>query len=411
MTRVVYSGTCGSMRVQQSIAEKAFYDPAIDGLRGIAILSVILNHSMYCASQDPIRVFHFPFLLKISKGGAGGVSLFFVLSALTLMTSTHFRFGQEQFPKIAFYVRRSFRILPLWWFFIFISAIVRKPARAEILPHLFMYFGFMPNMNFTHVGWSLFVEETFYLIFPLIFVWLLTLRGAVLFLIITLSLSGRIFSWNLIDSLPSFLPIPQFPLPFHYSTFALGVMAFHIVKMRLIVVADTKLHSFLGSKNDSNSSFGTPFFTARTTAYFQWASSIVSQWILDLIAAVAFGVNFLADSHGNVQIIACFVLVVIAMTEGTITRKLLSTKVLGLFGVCCYSIYLFHGLFLFSIRYASWFLVIGKYPLGPDLQLIVAFVLGASVSLLFGMFLFKHLEQPCVRLGKSVVQKLGLGRI
>ncbi|MGZ3797510.1 MAG: acyltransferase family protein [Pseudobdellovibrionaceae bacterium] len=367
------------MNTPQSIAERSFYDPAIDGLRGIAILSVVLNHSMYCAAQDPTRIFQFPFLIQIGKSGAGGVSLFFILSALTLMISTQSRFLFESSPKAAFYIRRAFRILPLWWAFIFISFLIRQPSESVIIPHLFMYFGFLPKMNFTHVGWSLFVEETFYLFFPLIFLFLLRPIGAAAFFLMVLLLSGRFFSLNFDQVLPNSMQfLANIPF-YHYVTFALGITCFHL----------TRVHSIQFQK------------TAASLPTIFW----------DSVAAISFLTGFISQAHSNYQILAFFIFISVSMINGTMTRRFLSTQILRSFGVCCYSIYLFHGLFLYLIRYTDWFRSLGGSPLSPDFQLLVAFILGAGASYLFGVFSFKYFEKTCVKLGKKTVQFFRLGLI
>ncbi|MGZ3768563.1 MAG: acyltransferase family protein [Bdellovibrio sp.] len=366
------------MKVPQSISEKEFYEPAIDGLRGVAILLVILNHSMKCAQQNSAQGFLDPLLVQLGEGGSGGVSLFFILSALTLMISTSVRFSQEKSPKTAFYLRRSFRILPLWWLFILISVIVRKPASGEILPHVFMYFGFLPRMNFTHVGWSLFVEESFYLFFPFIFSLILRLPGALLFFFVTLLFSKRIIfltDFNLF--LQSFGFLSRIPL-YHYVTFGLGIICYHITK-------------------------------SNELRFQAWAKTL-PKLFWDCIVFLSFLAALLFQAHSNFQIFACFVLVIASMPTGTLIRSLLSNKLLRTFGVCCYSIYLFHGLFLFSIRYTDWFRSLGTKPLNSSIQMLMAFALAVCASFLFGVISFRWLERSCVHAGKRVIQKFDFGK-
>lgn len=366
------------MDTPKSIADSRFYDPAIDGLRGLAILLVVLNHSTVCALQEPTRSFRFPVLAEIGKAGSGGVSLFFILSSLTLMVATRARFAHESSPKLSFYIRRSFRILPLWWVFIFVSIPIRRASGDVLFPHLFMYFGFIPHMNFTHVGWSLFVEETFYLFFPLLFTALLSPIGTFLFLAVTAVFSGRFFSFGLADILPSSLQVMARVPVYHYVTFALGLVCFQITKSN-----GERFHRY---------------------------SRLVPKTVWDAIALAAFGASFFFRPHGNLHILSCFVFILACMVEGTQTRRLLSLNWLRTFGICCYSIYLFHGLFLFSIRYTSAFKALGGAPFSPDIQLIVAFLVAALVSYAFGKISFERFERPCVRLGKDVIRRLGLGR-
>src|SRR5437764_933425 len=142
------------MEMPESIAEKGTHDPAVDGLRGLAILLVITCHVSLCTMHDPLRPYSTPLLQALDRGGSGGVSLFFVLSAFTLMRSTTARFPKELRPKLAFYIRRAFRILPIWWCYVPLSAAVRHAPKSEILPHLLMYFGFQSTPSFTRIGWS-----------------------------------------------------------------------------------------------------------------------------------------------------------------------------------------------------------------------------------------------------------------
>jgi exopolysaccharide production protein ExoZ len=77
----------------------------IDALRGYAILGVIVVHVAQCVPR-----LEWPLSLVASQG-ARGVQLFFVVSGLTLMLSWHARND----GIAAFYVRRVFRIVPMFW--------------------------------------------------------------------------------------------------------------------------------------------------------------------------------------------------------------------------------------------------------------------------------------------------------
>src|SRR5258708_32803586 len=77
----------------------------IDALRGYAILMVIAVHTSEAFPDLPSS------LSKILSQGARGVQLFFVTSALTLSLSWVAR--QENAAE--FYIRRFFRIAPMFW--------------------------------------------------------------------------------------------------------------------------------------------------------------------------------------------------------------------------------------------------------------------------------------------------------
>jgi peptidoglycan/LPS O-acetylase OafA/YrhL len=90
----------------------------IDALRGYAILAVIALHS-----ATLIPSLEWPFHLLAAQG-ARGVQLFFVVSALTLTLSWHSRAEGAG----AFYVRRVFRIVPMFWVAIAFYVLVDIPA-------------------------------------------------------------------------------------------------------------------------------------------------------------------------------------------------------------------------------------------------------------------------------------------
>jgi peptidoglycan/LPS O-acetylase OafA/YrhL len=154
--------------------------PAIDGLRAVAVLSVI--------------IFHVDFLTL--PGGFTGVDIFFVISGYVISQSLYTR-SDMSFPAYLadFYRRRFLRIVPALLVVLVACALVS----AMFVPQAWLsaqndqtglaaYFGlsnftlawnsdtyFSPSAQlnpYTHT-WTLAVEEQFYLVFPLVyFVWL-----------------------------------------------------------------------------------------------------------------------------------------------------------------------------------------------------------------------------------------------
>jgi peptidoglycan/LPS O-acetylase OafA/YrhL len=82
----------------------------IDGLRAIAILSVVVWH--YIGASPDTR--SASLLWKLTIFGRSGVDLFFVLSGY-LITSILLRNGDASNYFSTFYVRRAFRILPIYY--------------------------------------------------------------------------------------------------------------------------------------------------------------------------------------------------------------------------------------------------------------------------------------------------------
>jgi peptidoglycan/LPS O-acetylase OafA/YrhL len=146
----------------------------IDSLRGWAILGVILVHSGQ--SAPPVNLN----LLWIFGNSATGVQLFYVVSALTLCMSWNVRFGHEKFLVRTFFVRRFFRVAPMFWISIVLYLVIDgfggrywAPDGIKwwtVLTTVFFVHGFHPETINSVVpgGWSIAVEATFYAIFPFV---------------------------------------------------------------------------------------------------------------------------------------------------------------------------------------------------------------------------------------------------
>ena len=178
----------------QTIAEKNFYFPFIDGLRGIAVIMVLMVHTSQYVGNDYPGSFSFKLSEFIVNGGARGVQLFFILSAFTLFSSSRARYHIDTYPKIDFYLRRAFRIFPFWFLMVLYMAFVTGTVHdiKRIILNLTFVFGFIrfiPNIELVSPAWSLFVEETFYLMLPFLFLYIKNIYLAFKLFLITLLLA------------------------------------------------------------------------------------------------------------------------------------------------------------------------------------------------------------------------------
>lgn len=161
--------------------------PELDGLRGIAIISVLLIHYFY--NPDPGLTGPLHVLQRTFALGWSGVDLFFVLSGFLIGGILMDHRDSPSYFK-TFYLRRIFRILPIYylWICLFIVYILvggpfmRTHMHSGILPainfDIYQHFLFLQNLwdfNYTTIAywwfsptWSLAVEEQFYLVAPLL---------------------------------------------------------------------------------------------------------------------------------------------------------------------------------------------------------------------------------------------------
>jgi len=155
----------------------------LDGVRGVAILLVIIWHYVYCSVGLEVGSL-LAYLNRTLILTWSGVDLFFVLSGFLIVGILLNIKGSASFFK-TFYTRRICRIFPLYFLMLFLFVIIYQYSdnwlfRLDGIPIL-SYFTFTQNF-FMHnrgfgagwlgVTWSLAIEEQFYLIIPLL-VWLL----------------------------------------------------------------------------------------------------------------------------------------------------------------------------------------------------------------------------------------------
>jgi len=154
--------------------------PALDGIRGLAILLVI-PHDAGLLLDLPGPMHGAAYVVReFIQVGRAGVQLFFVLSGFLITGGLLDSRGAPGYFA-ALYARRALRILPLYFAVLSLTFLVLAPRQAlphELLAsqrHQIWLWTFLSNWmdpagggvsGFTHF-WSLAVEEQFYLLWPL----------------------------------------------------------------------------------------------------------------------------------------------------------------------------------------------------------------------------------------------------
>jgi peptidoglycan/LPS O-acetylase OafA/YrhL len=143
--------------------------PSLDGLRAVSILFVLLGHSVQSATRLANVAHHLAML---------GVRIFFVISGFlitSILAKEADQTGGVDFKR--FYVRRAWRLMPAFYAYLLFAL---GMTICGLLPLHAKDFAFAAGyiMNYYPAGgpwavghfWSLSVEEQFYFVWPVVFV-------------------------------------------------------------------------------------------------------------------------------------------------------------------------------------------------------------------------------------------------
>lgn len=225
------------------------YRSDIDGLRAIAILSVVMFHT-------------FP---NKMPGGFIGVDVFFVISGFLISTAIFSSLEHDRFSLIEFYVRRIRRIFPalilvlmsclaLGWFVLFADEYQQlgkyAAASAGFMQNFALWYrrsGYFDNGAETnpllHL-WTLAVEEQFYIFWPLAlaFVW----RRRINFLTITSAIAVISFALSVYLSHHNQKAAFYLPVPRLWELMVGGILAYAMLHRHPLIDRHKNAQSILG---------------------------------------------------------------------------------------------------------------------------------------------------------------------
>jgi peptidoglycan/LPS O-acetylase OafA/YrhL len=305
------------------------YRTEIDGLRGLAVLAVILFHT------DP----------NFFSGGYVGVDVFFVISGYLITSIIISDLEKNQFLLTEFYLRRARRILPALFLVILLSmplavmlfsTLNLENFSYSIISVIFLasnfffwkdngggYFDLATNLKPLIHTWSISVEEQFYLLFPifLIFLWKIKFnKKSILIIVAILTFISFILSKKLSSTNFAF---NFFLLPTRGWELGLGCL------ISLMKACYPKI-SFSNRVNEIFSLAGL-FFLSLSFFIFDGKTTYSSSAIL-------------LSTIGTLMIIYF-------ATNETLVNKLLKIRILVFIGLISYGAYLFHQPILVFFRY------------------------------------------------------------
>jgi peptidoglycan/LPS O-acetylase OafA/YrhL len=348
------------------------YVPEVDGLRFIAILSVVLFHISVQVQDQPGGKAIFALLDPVVHNGYRGVELFFVISGfiLGLPFARHRLTGAPIMRLRTYFYRRLTRLEPPYIAIILIRAalivFVLHQSFRLVLPHLLATLGYMHSLVYGYFSsinppvWSLEVEIQFYCLAPFL-AWLL-------------------FSFRRSDLL-------------RRAGFVALILAAGVCQQLLISPENAQQGRFAYSILFSFQYFLAGFLLC--DLYVIGWEKIPHHWLWDLVCLPLWVWVFWWNSPWfHVWLpLACVVLYVGAF-KGPVHRAFFRNPIIATIGGMCYSIYLTHNLVLTKANLL--FRPITAH--GPPSLALVWVISGLITLLVFaaGLMYYVLLERPCM---------------
>lgn len=353
----------------------------IEALRGVAALMVLLYHLV-----ELLKV-PLPGSLAFVRTHFGlGVPLFYALSGFVLAYGYSGGLISPRDIK-TFYIRRLFRIAPLFYFMLVLWLVVNwlvwdaYSSPLALLLNLTLTFGLVPGMHESVVwaGWSIGIEVLFYLVFPIIALLTPGVRSALFALVMGCVLSGATYAalagsnignyayMNLVTQLPNFL---------------CGVLVYHLWQR-----ADFR-----------TSRWGALMFAAaivmallliREPRIYVWLSGIRVGFLQQNVWVAVFGLLILSSCVWH--------------------NPLLLKGPLRSLGKVSFSLYLVHPMLMLALMKIGFVEFLGRNFSSTSVQFLVGAAFTIGLVWLVSYFTYRFIEAPGMALGKRIAARLETG--
>lgn len=342
----------------------------IDGLRFIAIFSVIFFHLSWWITSKTGRGETSDFLAEFFSYGSIGVQLFFVISGFVIalpFAKAHLLKGKP--PQLRqYFSRRLTRLEPPYiinlLFRFAVLPLLMADTAGELLPHLFASMGYIHNLIYGYaskinsVAWSLEVELQFYIIAPFI---------TALFMIRTKTTRRLIFVMLIVlFSIMSYI-FNEFP---RYNLSVLSAAQFFLAGFLLVDIF-----------------------------VIEWNQNPIKsiRWdLMSFLSWLAICVLMYQGKHGQIFLVIPIFTAYISAFKGILSNRMFCHPVIYVIGGMCYTFYLYH----FSVITAMGRLLVrfeffNQAPVW--LVIITASLLIIPVTMLFCTLMFVMIEKPCMK--------------
>lgn len=314
------------------------------------------------------------------------VPLFFIVSAFTLYLSLESKSGESRrFTK--FYIRRLFRIAPLFYavliFYAIRAAIVQHdpPSGLEVLANVFFVFNLIPSYfeSIIPTGWTIGVEMLFYLWLPLIFISVSSLRRSLAFAagaVVLYHLSKMLLPGMFEGQYGTFSFISQL------QVFAIGMVCYFACKYGFQKI--NGLHHIRASFCLLLPSLGLFYLLATQEIFYIIPDEVRSCISMPGWQALAYG--FLLQS------LSLF------------SNGLIVNRVTRFYGKISYSIYLIHPFLLQSLIPVYGYIAHSTLPIMVSIGLCM--LIGILITTPIAMVTYRFIERPGMRYGKKIIARL-----
>lgn len=332
---------------------------SLDGLRGIAVLLVLLSHS------SNMGLMFLPFL-NFSGMGKIGVYLFFVLSAYLLDRQIALAFINQRSSKkfwLNYFLRRFLRIYPLFLISVILTSILFSLGLHQMVDKPLDIPMHMVLMKGESIFWSIPVEFKYYFLSPLI-MWF----------------CNRVLKWKAIAVLALFLALTTASVLVEYITDLPLISTFRFLPIFLVgtvisifeLIRQEHFRKFLSGRNfDLIGALAALLILISIPFYFKKIFGFglfFHDPIFYLPYAGLWGIILLSAKYGQ-----------------GIIRRFMELRFLRFIGTISFSMYLFHLQILYLVR-------IDELGIPPNLQVYAFFLLSILVSSISFLLIEKPLS-------------------
>ncbi|MGB5959907.1 MAG: acyltransferase [Coleofasciculaceae cyanobacterium] len=367
--------------------------PWVDALRGLAIFGVLICHAGQQVENLP------SFLGNLTYQGAVGVQLFYMISAFTLFLSLTNRKKIEKKPLVNFFMRRFFRIAPLFYCAIVFYMLTTgmgpnywiEDGKSITIPNLITHLTFTNGWNpywinsLVPVGWSIAIEMPFYLIVPYLFKKIKTINQAIWLTLIVLLLSklvNYILSQNpLISDRQIWDLFLVYWLPSQLPFFALGIVLYFLL---VDTIKQPSAQVFL--KSQLKKTITPLFLISLSLAVFSYISKTQLGMLGFLYGIALLSLAVFLSQHSVFWLV---------------------NKFWCYLGKISYSAYLTHLIVLYIIKnFLQKALLLLNLNLPPtiNLLLLLGFLLVGTIAI--SEITYKFIELPGLQLGRIIIAKI-----